>query len=327
LATGGLTPLDRFMNKADYERVVEEMRLANGILYPIPVTLPVSSDAGVKLDSEIALTDQSNNLLAVMRVEEIYEVDREDEARMVYGGNDSRHPLVAEMQSWGNLNISGPLSVLALPQHHDFKALRFTPIQVRNKLAALARENVVAFQTRNPLHRVHEELTMRAARQIDGTLLLHPVVGMTKLGDIDYYTRVRTYKLLADRYYDHERTLLALLPLAMRMAGPREAVWHAIIRRNFGANYFIVGRDHASPGNKTNGEPFYGPYEAQEFLERHAEEIGVTPLPFRELQYLPEEQRYEEPSRIKGRTALSISGSQLRNDYLQQGLRIPEWFM
>ena len=327
LATGGFSPLDRFMSKADYERVLEEMRLANGILYPLPVTLPVSSDAGVKLDSEIVLSDQSNNLLAVMRVEEIYEWDREHEASMVYGGNDSRHPLVAEMQSWGRLNVSGPLRVLTLPRHHDFKSLRLTPIQVRKKLEALAHQNVVAFQTRNPLHRVHEELTMRAARQIDGTLLLHPVVGMTKLGDIDYYTRVRTYKLLADRYYDPKRTVLTLLPLAMRMAGPREAVWHAIIRRNYGANHFIVGRDHASPGNKTNGEPFYGPYEAQEFLARHSEEIGVTPLPFRELQYLPEEERYEEPSRIKGRTALSISGSQLRNDYLQQGLRIPEWFM
>ena len=327
LATGGFSPLDRFMNKADYERVLEEMRLANGILYPLPVTLPVSSDVGVKLDSEIALSDQSNNLLAVMRVEEIYEWNREHEASMVYGGNDSRHPLVAEMQSWGSLNVSGPLRVLTLPRHPDFKSLRLTPIQVRNKLEALAHQNVVAFQTRNPLHRVHEELTMRAVRQIDGTLLLHPVVGMTKLGDIDYYTRVRTYKLLADRYYDPKRTVLTLLPLAMRMAGPREAVWHAIIRRNYGANHLIVGRDHASPGNKTNGEPFYGPYEAQEFLERHSEEIGVTPLPFRELQYLPEEESYEEPSRIKGRTALSISGSQLRNDYLQQGQRIPEWFM
>ncbi|MGI9166620.1 MAG: bifunctional sulfate adenylyltransferase/adenylylsulfate kinase [Pyrinomonadaceae bacterium] len=327
LATGGLSPADRFMGKADYERVLEEMRLASGVLYPLPVTLPISKDAAVKLDSELALSDQSNNLLAVMRVEEIYEWDKDHEARMVYGGNDSRHPLVAEMQSWGGFNISGQLRVLAVPHHHDFNSLRLTPIQVRKKLAALGQENVVAFQTRNPLHRVHEELTMRAARQIDGTLLLHPVVGMTKLGDIDYYTRVRTYKLLADRYYDPDRTVLALLPLAMRMAGPREAVWHAIIRRNFGANYFIVGRDHASPGNKTNGQPFYGPYEAQEFLEQHSEEIGVTPLAFSELLYLPEEKRYEEPSRIQGQTALSLSGSKLRNDYLQQGVPIPEWFM
>ena len=327
LATGGLSPTDRFMGKADYEHVLEEMRLASGILYPLPVTLPISKDAGVKLDSDLALSDQSNNLLAVMRVEEIYEWDKDHEAHMVYGGNDLRHPLVAEMQSWGSFNISGHLRVLALPHHHDFNSLRLTPIQVRKKSAALGNENVVAFQTRNPLHRVHEELTVRAARQIDGTLLLHPVVGMTKLGDIDYYTRVRTYKLLAERYYDPDRTVLALLPLAMRMAGPREAVWHAIIRRNFGANYFIVGRDHASPGNKTNGEPFYGPYEAQEFLEQHSDEIGVTPLPFNELLYLPEEKRYEEPSRIQGRPALSLSGSKLRSDYLQQGVPIPEWFM
>jgi sulfate adenylyltransferase len=328
LATGGFTPLDRFMNREDYRRVLEEMRLMSSILYPIPLTLSVNGDSDVHLDSEIALSDQYNNLLAIMRVDEIYEWDKEYEAQIIYGTSDPRHPLVAEMHSWGSFNISGDLRVLMTPLRHDFKSLRLTPIQVREKLSALGHRNVVAFQTRNPLHRAHEELTVRAIKQINGALLLHPVVGITKPGDIDPYTRVRTYKALTDHYYDATRTVLALLPLAMRMAGPREAVWHAIIRRNYGANYFIVGRDHASPGKDTNNEPFYRPYEAQDFLRKHSEEIGVTPIPFNELVYFPEEDRYEEPSRIsKNSRVLSISGSELKKKYLQQGEAIPEWLM
>ena len=328
LATGGFSPLERFLGKADYQRVLEEMRLANGILFPIPITLPVNKNANIHLDKEVALSDQYNNLLAIMRVEEIYERDKENEARLVCGTNDPRHPLVAEMHSWGDLNLSGELRVLMNPHHYDFKILRLSPIEVREKLAALRFSNVVAFQTRNPLHRAHEELTLRAAEQVSGALLLHPAVGMTKHGDIDYHTRVRTYSALVERYYDRKRTMLALLPLAMRMAGPREALWHAIIRRNFGANYFIVGRDHASPGTMSNGEPFYRPYEAQEFLEHHSEEIGVKPIPFRELLYLPEEKRYEESARIpRGKRAVSISGSELKEKYLERGRAIPEWFM
>ena len=328
LASGGLSPLARFMCEADYRSVLERMRLANGVLYPIPVTLPLPHDARVRLDEEVALSDQYNNVLAVMRMEEIYRRDATAEARALCGAEDPRHPLVAEMNSWGDFYASGRLRALALPRHYDFKELRLTPAEVRERLAALGRANVVAFQTRNPLHRAHEELTRRAAERIEGTLLLHPVVGMTKPGDVDYYTRVRTYRILAAKYYDPRRTLLALLPLAMRMCGPREAVWHAVIRRNFGASHFIVGRDHASPGNRTDGRPFYGPYDAQELVGRHAAEIGVRALPFRELLYLPEEGRYEEQSAVPaGAAVLSISGTELKEKYLQEGRDIPEWFM
>ena len=328
LACGGFSPLRGFMNRADYMGVLEQMRLADGTLYPIPVTLPLPADAGVRLDTEVALSDQYNNLLAVMRVDEIYERDREREARTVCGTLDPRHPLVAEMNSWGDSYASGELRVLASPRHYDFKSLRLTPAEVRARLAALGRPNVVAFQTRNPLHRAHEELTARAARKIEGTLLLHPTVGLTKPGDVDYYTRVRTYKILAADYYDPRSTVLALLPLAMRMCGPREALWHALIRRNFGANHFIVGRDHASPGSDSQGRPFYGPYEAQELVERHAEEIAVRPLAFSEMVYLPEEDRYEEQSAVPtGARTLSISGSELREEYLEGGRDIPAWFM
>jgi sulfate adenylyltransferase len=327
LATGAFSPLDRFMGCVDYRRVLEEMRLASGALFPLPVTLAVKRDAELALDVEIALTDSHNNLLAIMRVEEIYEWEHEREARLAYGTTDPRHPTVAEMNTWGGLNISGQVRVLALPMHYDFRFLRMSPAEVRERLSALRRRNVVAFQTRNPLHRAHEELTARAARAVDGALLLHPAIGLTKPGDIDHFTRVRSYQILAERYYDRERMLLALLPLAMRMAGPREALWHAIIRRNYGANHLIVGRDHASPGLDSRGLPFYGPADAQELVARHEAETGVTPLPFSELVYLPDEDRYEERERIPaGARTTSISGTQVREQYLQRGRRLPRWF-
>lgn len=327
LATGGFSPLNGFMNRADYDLVLEEMRLASGVLFPLPVTLTVQKDAGVTLDSELALADQHNNVLAVMRVEEIFEFDAEREALLAYGTNDLRHPFVAEMNSWGELCVSGQLRVLQLPRYYDFRTLRLSPLEVRERLAALGRRNVVAFQTRNPLHRAHEELTARAAREIDGALLLHPVVGLTKPGDIDHFTRVRSYKVLAERYYDPDRMMLALLPLAMRMAGPREALWHAIIRRNFGANHLIVGRDHASPGRDSQDRPFYGPYDAQELVAKHSAEIGVQPMPFSELLYIPEEDRYEETTRIpEGKRTASISGTEVRENYLQRGRALPSWF-
>jgi sulfate adenylyltransferase len=326
LATGGFSPLKTFMKRDDYERVVEEMRLADGTLFPIPITLTIGRDIPVKLDEEIALADSFNNVLAILRIEEIYDWDRDYEALHVCGTTDSRHPLVAEMNSWGGVCLSGELRVLQPPPRYDFRMLRVVPAEVRRKLKQIGRRNVVAFQTRNPLHRAHEEMTKNAVRSVDGALLLHPVVGMTKPGDIDHYTRVRSYQALTKIYYD-ERTVLALLPLAMRMAGPREALWHAIIRRNFGANLLIVGRDHASPGLDSNGRPFYGPYAAQELLAEHAEETGVRPLAFSEFFYLPEENRYEESSKVPlGVSTTSLSGTEVRENYLQAGRQLPGWF-
>lgn len=327
LAVGAFSPLDRFMGRDDFERVLEEMRLAGGAVFPIPVTLPVDRDAPVALDRSIALRNAKNELLGILDVEEIYEWDRTAFAQQVLGTTDPRHPLVAELHRWGPLNVSGRLRVLELPKHYDFRDLRLTPRETRERLASFGRRNVVAFQTRNPLHRVHEELTKRAIEEVDGVLLLHPVVGMTKPGDVDHFTRVRTYKALARRYYDPDRILLALLPLAMRMAGPREALWHALIRRNYGANYLIVGRDHAGPGVDSQGRPFYGPYDAQELVARYSEELGVGMIPFRQLVYLPEEDRYEEVTKLplNARTA-SISGTQVREEYLNDGKQLPNWF-
>lgn len=327
LAVGGFSPLDRFVGREDLQRILHELRLASGHLFPIPVTLPVDRSEAIALDREVALRDSKNNLLAILAIEEIYEWDREEFARHALGTTDAKHPLVAESRRWGPLNLSGALTVLRLPPHHDFVGLRRTPAEVRERLASFGRSNVVAFQTRNPLHRVHEELTKRAIAEVDGVLLLHPSVGMTKPGDVDHYTRVRTYQALARHHYAPDRILLSLLPLAMRMAGPREALWHAIIRRNFGANHFIVGRDHAGPGKDSTGKPFYGPYDAQELVRKHSVELEVGVIPFHELTFLPDENRYEEISRVPAgvRTA-TISGTQVRDDYLNKGRQLPEWF-
>jgi len=327
LATGAFSPLDRFMGAADYARVVEDMRLANGYLFPIPITLPVSTDDRVKLDSEVALVDSRSEIVATMAVEEIYEWDLPRTAREVFGTNDDRHPLVAEMHRWGKQNISGRLSVLRPPVHFDFRELRLTPAQTRQRLAAGAFENIVAFQTRNPLHRAHEDMTKRAIEQVDGLLLLHPVVGMTKPGDLDHFTRVRTYKALAEHYYDSDRILLSLLQLAMRLAGPREALWHALIRRNYGANHMIIGRDHASPGKDSQGNPFYSPYAAQELVQKHEAELGVKVIPFGEFVYLPEEDRYEDSRLLqKEVTANRISGTQVRQSFREGNVNLPSWF-
>lgn len=327
LATGAFSPLDRFMGEADYQRVLEEMRLADGHIFPIPVTLPVNSAPPIQLDQQIALRDAKNELLAVMTIEEIYKWDLSQEAEAVFRTQDVRHSLVAEMHRWGQLNISGSIQMIQIPRRYDFQDIRMTPAQTRERLLEIGCESVVAFQTRNPLHRVHEELTKRALEEHNATLLLHPVVGMTKPGDVDHYTRVRTYRALADRYFDPGKVLLSLLPLAMRMAGPREALWHALIRRNFGADYLIVGRDHASPGKDSTGQPFYGPYDAQELVEQFSQELGVGVVPFREFVYLPDEDRYEEVSKVdEGTRTASLSGTQVREEYLNQGKRIPDWF-
>jgi sulfate adenylyltransferase len=327
LATGAFSPLDRFMSKADYERVLTEMRLKDGTLFPLPVTLPVAEDALPAWGEQITLRDARNNILAVMQIEEVYHYDPQREARLALGTTDPKHPLVSEMVRWGKVYVSGKLQVINLPAYHDFVDLRRTPAQVRASLEEMGNANVVAFQTRNPLHRIHEELTKRAAAEVNGSLLIHPVVGMTKPGDVDHYTRVRTYRALVDNYYDSKSTLLSLLPLAMRMAGPREALLHAIIRRNHGANHFIIGRDHAGPGKDSQGNPFYGPYEAQALMAQYSEELGVKPVEFKELLYLPDEDRYEEADKVpEGAKILSISGTQVRDDYLAKGVTLPEWF-
>lgn len=327
LATGGFSPLDTFMGKADYERVLREMRLTDGTLWPLPITLTVDPKELPIVGEDLVLRNANNDVIAILTLDEVYHWDAEKEAALAYGSTDSKHPMVSEMTRWERVCISGPLKVLNLPKYHDFVELRHTPAQVRAKLETMGNDNVVAFQTRNPLHRIHEELTKRAAAAVNGSLLIHPVVGMTKPGDVDHYTRTRTYKALVENYYDKKTTLLSLLPLAMRMAGPKEALLHAIVRRNHGVNHFIVGRDHAGPGNDSAGKPFYGPYDAQVLMKEHEAELGVKMVPFEMLVYLPDEDRYVEEKDIpKGAKTLNISGTQVRDDYLAKGKLLPEWF-
>ena len=328
LATGAFSPLDRFMGPDDYRSVLGSMRLASGHIFPIPVTLPISDADGVREGKSVALRDQRNDLLAVMEVEEIYPWDPAGFQTSVLGTTDAAHPLVAESNRWGNLNVSGRLKVVELPRHYDFPELRLTPRQVRTRLEALGPAAVIAFQTRNPLHRAHEELIRQAIERTGGTLLLHPAVGVTKPGDVDHVLRVRTYQELIERFFKTEEALLAILPLAMRLAGPREALWHAVIRRNYGADHLIVGRDHASPGSDSLGQPFYDPFAAQALVAEHSSELGVVAVPFGEVAYVPSENSYREiGERETADSVVRLSGSQLRREYLKTGGQIPDWFM
>ncbi len=327
LAEGGFSPLKGFLGKADYERVVGEMRLADGTLWPLPITLPVMPGDGIAEGKPLALRDVYGNLLAFLHVEELYTYDKEAEARGAYGTTDAKHPSVAYLNRQPSHYAAGRLEVLRTPPHYDFVDLRRTPAELRSHFESLGWSKIVAFQTRNPLHRAHEELTKRAAEQIGGGLLIHPVVGVTKPGDVDHYTRVRCYRALVDNYYEPGSVVLSLLPLAMRMAGPREVLLHAIIRRNHGCSHFIVGRDHAGPGSDSSGKPFYEPYAAQESMKQHQDEIGMQMVDFKLMVYLPDEQRDCPLDEVpKGTKSANISGTQVRDDYLAKGIPLPEWF-
>jgi sulfate adenylyltransferase len=328
LLSGGFSPLEGFLSRGDYEAVCATMRLADGTLWPIPVVLDVPEPVAVSLrpGAPLALRDPEGVLLAVLRVDEVWRPDREAEARAVYGTTDRAHPGVAHLldrtHPW---LVGGRVEGIQLPLHYDFRALRLTPAALRAELGRLGWRRVVAFQTRNPLHRAHQELTLRAAREARGNLLIHPAVGMTRPGDVDHYTRIRCYQAVLDRYPRHT-VALALLPLAMRMAGPREAVWHAIIRKNHGCSHFIVGRDHAGPGNDARGRPFYDPYAAQAQLREHEAELGIGMVPFRAMLYVAELDAYMPEDEVPaGRRALSLSGTELRQR-LAEGRGIPEWF-
>jgi sulfate adenylyltransferase len=327
LAVGAFSPLDRFMGAADYESVLAEMRLRDGTVFPVPLTLPVRKVSLAGAADEVALTDESGSLLAVLEVDGVYAYDKPREMRAVLGTTDEAHPLVAESAAWPSHYLAGRPRVLDLPRHRLHGPLCLTPAETRERLAMLRHARVVAFQTRNPMHRIHEELTKRAAKAVDGALLIHPVVGVTRPQDVHHAQRVEVYEVLVRNYYDVETTLLSLMPLAMRFAGPREAVWHAIIRRNYGATHLIIGRDHAGPGKDSRGVPFYGPYDAQELVQQYAAEVGVQPIEFKELVYLADEERYEEADSIPpGARVCSISGTQVREEYLARGKRLPEWF-
>ena len=328
LLVGGFSPLRGFMGRADYDAVLADIRLADGTLWPIPITLDVPEAVANELEpgKPLALRDPEGVMLAVLRVEEVWEPDRQAEADAVYGTQSREHSGVAFLlEQTDGYSVGGRLEGLELPAHYDFRALRLTPEEVRNDFSRLGWRQTVAFQTRNPMHRAHYELSLRASKELEANLFLHPVVGMTKPGDLDHYTRVRCYEALLPHYPQHT-VKLALLPLAMRMAGPREAVWHAIIRKNYGCTHFIVGRDHAGTGADSSGEAFYGPYDAQKLLRSHEEEIGVKMVPFQMVYYVEDRDRYmSDDETPEGSRKLHLSGTQLRRR-LADGREIPSWF-
>ena len=328
LLNGGFSPLRGFMGQADYESVCSSMRLANGLIWTMPIILDLPAELArqLKTGASLALRDPEGVMLAVLHVEEIWEPNRPREAENVFESLDRVHPGVSYLLDRANpFYVSGKLEGLQLPAHYDYVDLRSTPSEMREEFRRLGWRRVVAFQTRNPMHRAHVELTFRASKETSASLLIHPSVGMTKPGDVDHYTRVRCYQAILP-HYPANTAKLALLPLAMRMGGPREAVWHAIIRKNFGCTHLIVGRDHAGPGNDSKGKPFYDPYGAQNLLKKHQEELGVKMVPFKMMVYLEDKDAYVPEDEVPQESrVLNISGTELRAR-LAAGRDIPKWF-
>ena len=328
LLSGSFSPLRGFMSRTDYDGTCCRMRLADGKLWPIPITLDVSEEFVHRLGPghTVALRDPEGVMLAALHVEEVWQADRMFEAEAVYGTTSCDHPgvehLLRRTSPW---YVGGRLEGVQLPLHYDFRSLRLTPSELREEFMRLGWRRIVAFQTRNPMHRAHQELTLRAAKIVEANLLIHPSVGMTKPGDVDYYVRIRCYQALLSRY-PKDTVKLAMLPLAMRLAGPREALWHAIIRKNHGCSHLIVGRDHAGPGTDSTGKPFYEPYAAQELLESHQQELGITMVPFNMMVYLQDQDAYAPDDEVPpGARTLTISGTELRRR-LVEGREIPPWF-
>jgi sulfate adenylyltransferase len=328
LLNGAFSPLEGFLTREEYDGVVKDMRLPSGVLWPMPITLDVTSEfaATVETGDTIALRDPEGVLIATLAIADNWTPDKGEEARSVYATEDQKHPGVNHLMNIAHpVYLGGKLRGVEAPSHYDFRGLRDTPAELRERFRKLGWRKVVAFQTRNPMHRAHQELTFRAARDNEANLLIHPVVGMTKPGDVDHYTRVRCYEHLLAQYPE-QTTALSLLGLAMRMAGPREALWHALIRKNFGCTHFIVGRDHAGPGDDSNGKPFYGPYDAQELMNEYAADLDITMVPFQLMVYVEDRAEYMPIDQTTDdQKVLNISGTEFRRR-LEQGLEIPDWF-
>lgn len=328
LMNGGFHPLKGFLTEEDYTSVVDTMRLSDSTLWPMPITLDVSEAfaEGLEIGQDIALRDREGVILATLTVTDRWTPDKAHEAKKVFGADDIAHPAVNYLHhTAGPVYLGGPITGIQQPVHYDFKMRRDTPNEMRAFFRKLGWRRVVAFQTRNPLHRAHQELTFRAAKDAAANLLIHPVVGLTKPGDVDHFTRVRCYEAVLDKY-PAATTTMSLLNLAMRMAGPREAVWHGLIRKNHGCTHMIIGRDHAGPGKNSAGEDFYGPYDAQELFRTHQEEIGLEMVDFKHMVFVQERAQYEPADEVEeGSTVLNISGTELRRR-LREGLDIPEWF-
>lgn len=328
LINGAFSPLKGFMTNPEYESVLDRMRLQDGTFWPMPICLDITDVEAAQLEAgqSVAIRDPEGFMLAVMHVEEIWPIDKAREAQAIYGTTDTGHPGVDYLfNRMGGHYMGGRIEGVNMPLHFDFKQLRFSPDEMRKNFEKLGWRRIVGFHTRNPVHRAQFEMTLRAARAIKANLLFQPIVGSTKPGDIDYYTRTRCYQA-ASHHYPPNMALLSLLPLAMRMAGPREALWHALVLKNYGGTHYIVGRDHAGPGKDRNGDSFYDPYASQELFNQYQDEMGIEIIPFEEMVYSADENRYIPRSQISDDGKIkSVSGTELRN-LLQTDQKIPEWF-
>tara|TARA_S200000501_G_C20858508_1_gene758671 strand:+ start:1597 stop:3267 length:1671 start_codon:yes stop_codon:yes gene_type:complete len=328
IINGGFNPLNGFMSKNDYDSVIQNMRLNNGSLWPIPITLDVDDKfvSEISKSQKIALRDKEGFVIAVLNIENIWQPDLEFEAQSVFGTRDTKHPGVHYLLNTSNKNyIGGKIERVSSPHHYDYQELRHTPDELKSVFKNKNWDKIIAFQTRNPIHRAHFELTTKAMKELDANLLIHPVVGMTKSGDVDHFTRTRCYEHIM-KEYPKSTAFLSLLPLAMRMGGPKEALLHAKVRKNYGCTHLIVGRDHAGPGLDSNNEPFYGPYEAQDILKSYQDELGIEMVPFKFMVFIPKVEKFKAIDDVdQGEEYKTLSGTELRQ-LLDRGKGIPEWF-
>jgi sulfate adenylyltransferase len=332
IMNGGLYPLCGFMTKIEYESVLEKSELPDGSVFTLPINLYITNEQYEKIQSQekksIVLKDEQGFSLAILDIEDIYKPDLDKECLLAYGTNDNNHPYVSIVNERRDMwYVGGKLTKIQLPRHYDFKDLRRTPEETKKYFKEHGWDIVIGFQTRNPMHRSHYELTKYALRQVgeNAKLFLNPTVGITQICDVNYHARVRCYKEIM-KYYDNEQALLSLLPLSMRMAGPKEAVMHAIIRKNYGCTHFIVGRDHAGPSYKTKeGENFYDPYGAQKLVEKFADRIGIKVITCQNIVYVKELKTYMPENEVnKEYTIMNLSGTEQRK-LLEEGRDLPEW--
>ncbi|MAM98839.1 MAG: adenylyltransferase [Candidatus Marinimicrobia bacterium] len=330
IMSGAFAPLKGFLGKDDYDSVVNEMRLSSGEVWPIPITLDVDenyiSHNSIEIGSKIALREKEGFLIAFLTISDIWNPDKKVEAEAVFKSNNAHHPGVNNLLNiTKSVYIGGELTYIQQPKHYDYPLLRHTPSELKSQFEKMGWEKIVAFQTRNPMHRAHKEIAYKAATEVQANLLIHPVVGQTKPGDIDHFTRVRCYQKILN-HFPEGTTMLSLLPLSMRMAGPREALWHGLIRKNYGCTHIVIGRDHAGPGKDENGNDYYGPYEAQDLLKKYSDEIGIEMVEFKMMVYVEEKAEYMPIDSVpKDLKKLNISGTELRHR-LENHLDIPEWF-
>ena len=328
IANGAFSPLSTFNNQKDYEEILLNNRLSNGLVWPIPIVLDVPDQFLKSLDKNeyISLRNAEGFLLAILKVNEFWAPDKKEEANSVFKSNDPNHPGVDYLFNHTNNNyISGELVPIQSNKYFDFTHLRKSPQEVRDFFRLNNWKDVIAFQTRNPMHRAHFELTKLAMDEHNSKLLIHPVIGISKPGDIDHFTRVKCYQHII-KYYPENSVELSLINLAMRMAGPKEAVWHAIIRKNYGCNRIIIGRDHAGPGVNAEGKPYYQPYDAQELIAQYQEELEIKMVPFKEMVFAKNKKTFLPLDKIEQNDPIEkLSGTQFK-EFLQQRTEIPNWY-